>query len=163
MDCKHARLACPSPTPKLAQLMSIESVMPSNHFTLYYPLFLLPSMFPSIRIFSNESVLCIRCSEFCIFSISLSNEHSGLISFGMDCLDLLAIQDSQESYPTPQFKSISSSVLSLLYSPTLNPYMTTRKTIALARWTFVSKVMSLLFLICHLSWSWLFFQGRSVF
>ena len=102
----------------LLKLMSIESVMPSNHLILCCPLLLLPSIFPSIRIFSNESALHIRWPKYWSFSyISPSNEYSGLISFRMDWLDLLAV--SQESSPTPQFKSINSSVLSFLYSPTL--------------------------------------------
>ena len=111
----------------LPKLMSIESVMPSNHLILYCPLLLLPSIFPSIRVFSNESALWIRWPKYWSFSfnISPSNEHAGLISFRMDWLDLLAVQetnnsrDSQESSPTPQFKSINSSALSFLYSPTL--------------------------------------------
>ena len=104
----------------LLKLMCIESVMSSNHLILCHPLFL-PSIFPSIRVFSNESVLCIRWPKYWSFSfnISPSNEYSGLISFRMAWLDLLAVQDSQESSPAPQFESISSSVLSLLYSPTL--------------------------------------------
>ena len=104
----------------LLKLMSIELVMPSNHLILCRPLLLLPSIFPSIRVFSNESVLCIRwpkCWSFS-FSISSSNEYSGLISFRMDWLDLLVVQgDSQESSPTLQFNSINSLVLSFLYSP----------------------------------------------
>ena len=103
----------------LLKLMSIESVMPSNHLILCRPL-LLPSIFPSIRVFSIESVLRIRWPKDWSFSfnISPSNKYSGLISFRIDWLDLLAV-DSQESSPTPQFKSINSSVLSFLYSPTL--------------------------------------------
>ena len=101
------------------KLMSIESVMPSNHLILCHPL-LLPSIFPSIRVFSNESVLRIRWPKYWSFSFSIipSNEHSGLISFKMDWLDLLAVQGTLKS-PTPQFKSINSSALSLLHSPTL--------------------------------------------
>ena len=104
------------------QTMSIKLVMPSNHLILCRPLFLLPSIFPSIRVFSNESALRIRWPKYWNFSfnISPSNEYPGLISFRMDWLDLLAVQeDSQESSPTPQFKSINSLVLSFLYSPTL--------------------------------------------
>ena len=97
--------------------------MPSNHLILCRPLLLLPSIFPSIRVFSNELVLCIRWPKYWSFSFSISpsNEFSGLISFRMDWLDLLAVQgtDSQGSSPAPQFKSINSSVLSFLYSPTL--------------------------------------------
>ena len=102
----------------LLKLMSIESVMPSNHLILCHPLLLLPSISPSIRVFSNESVLPIRWPNYLSFSfnISPSNEYSGLISFKMDWLDLLAVQ---ESSPIPQFKSINSSVLSFFYSPTL--------------------------------------------
>ena len=105
----------------LLKLMSIESVMPSNHLILCHPLLLLPSVFPSIRVFSNESVLRIVAKVLELgFSISPSSEHSGLISFRMDWLDYLAVQeDSQESSPTPQFKNISSSVLSFLYNPNL--------------------------------------------
>ena len=101
--------------------MSIELVMPSNHLILHRPLLLLPSIFPSIRIFSNESALCIRWPNYWSFSfnISPSNEYSGLIFFRMDWLDLLAVQGTLESSPTSQFKSINSSVLSFLYSPTL--------------------------------------------
>ena len=104
----------------LLKLMSIESVMPSNHLILCHHLILLPSIFPSIRVFSNESALHIRWPKYWSFSfnISLSNEHPGLISFRMDWLDLLA-RDSQASSPTPQFNSNNSSVLSFLYSPTL--------------------------------------------
>jgi len=101
--------------------MSIRSVMPSNHLILCHPLLLLPSIFPSIRVFSNESALCIRWPKYWSFSfnISPSNEHPELIFFRMDWLDLLAVQGTQESSSTPQFKSINSSVLSFLYSPTL--------------------------------------------
>ena len=106
----------------LLKFISIESVIPSNHVMLCRPLLLLPSIFSCTRVFSNESVLHVRwpkCWSFS-FSISPSNEYSGLISFRIDWLDLLCSpRDSQESSPTPQFKSISSSVLSFLYSPTL--------------------------------------------
>ena len=106
----------------LLKLMSIESVMPSKHLILCCPLLFPPSIFPSIKAFSNESVLCIRWPNYQSFSFSISpaNEYSGLIFFRMDWLDLLAVQrDSQESSPTSQFKSINSSVLSFLHSPTL--------------------------------------------
>ena len=104
----------------LPKLMPIESVMPSNHI-LCYPLLLLPSIFPSIRVFSSESVLHIRWLKYWSFSfnISPSNEHPGLISFRMEWLDPCSTRDSQESSPTLQFKSINSSVLSFLYSPGL--------------------------------------------
>ena len=105
----------------LLKLMSIESVMPSNHLILCRPLLLLPSIFPNIRVFSNESAVCIRWPKYWSFSfnISPSNEHSGLISFRMDWMDLLAVQGTLKSSPTPQFKSINSLVLSPLYVPTL--------------------------------------------
>ena len=105
----------------LLKLMSIKSVMPSNHVILCHPLLFMPSIFPSIRVFSNESVLCIRWPKCWSFSfiISPSNEYSGLTSFRMDWLDLLAVQGTLKSSPTPQFKSINSSALSLLHSPTL--------------------------------------------
>ena len=127
--------------------MSVELVMPSNHLILCHPLLLLPLIFPSIRDFYNESVLCIRWPKYWSFSFSISpsNEYSGLISFRMDWLDLLAVQGSQESSPTPQFKSISSSVLSFLIVQLSHPYRITGKTIALIRQTFVDKTMSLLF------------------
>ena len=104
----------------LLKLMSIESVMPSNHLILCHPL-LLPSIFPSIRGFSNESALCIRWPKYWSFSLSIgpSNEYSGLSSFRMEWLNLLAVQGTLESSPTPQLKSIKFSALSFLYSPTL--------------------------------------------
>ena len=117
----HTRPPCPSWNPGVSQLMSIESVMPSSHLILGHPLLLLPSIFPSIRVFSNESVHRIRWPKYWSFSfsISTSNEFLELISFRMDWLDLLAVQVTLESSPGPQFKSIDSSVLSFLYSPTL--------------------------------------------
>ena len=103
--------------------MSIELVMPSNHLILCRPLLLQPSIFPRIRVFSNESALRIKWPKYWSFSFSISpsNVYSGLISFRMDWLDLLAVQGTlnQESSPTPQFKSINSSALSFLHSPTL--------------------------------------------
>ena len=128
--------------------MSIELMMPSNHLILCHTLLLLPSIFPSIRVFSNESALCIRWPKYWSFSFSISpsSEHPGLISFRMDWFrSPCSPRDSQKSSPTPQFKSINSSALSFLYSPTLTSIMTTGKTIALTRWTFVGKVTSLLF------------------
>ena len=109
-------------SPNLLKLVSTESMMPSNHLILFRPLLLLPSVFSSIRVFSIESVLHIRWPKYWSFSFSISpfNEYSGLISFRMDWLDLLAVQRTlQESYLTPQFKSINSLALSFLYSPTL--------------------------------------------
>ena len=132
----------------LLKLMSIESVMPSNQLILCHPLLLSPSIFPSIRIFSNESALRIRWPKYWSFSfnISPSNEHSELISFRMDWLDLLAVQGTLKSLL--QHHSSKASILhhSALFIVQLSqPYMTTGKTIALNRWTFVSKVISLLF------------------
>ena len=131
----------------LLKLMSIESVMPSNHLILCHPL-LLPSIFPSIRIFSNESVLHIRWPKYWSFSftISPSNEYSGLIYFRVDRLDLLAVQGTLKSLL--QHHSSKPSILqcSAYFTVQLShPYMTTGKTIALTRRTFVGKVMSLLF------------------
>ena len=123
--------------------MSIESVMPSNHLILCRPLLLLPSIFPSIRVFASESALCIRSFSF---NISPSNEHPGLISFRMDLLDPLAVQGTVQSLL--QHHSSKASILrhSAFFIVQLShPYMTTGKTIALTKWTFVSKVMSLLF------------------
>ena len=128
------------------ELMSIELVMPSNHLILCHPLLLLPSIFPSIRVFSNESVLCIRWPKYWSFSISPSNEYSGLISFRKDWLDLLAVQGALKSLL--QHHSSKASILqhlAFLIVQFLHPYMTTGGTIALTRWTFVGKVMSLLF------------------
>ena len=128
--------------------MSIELVMPSNHLILCHPLLLLPATFPSIGVFSNESALRIRWPKFWSFSfkISPSNEHPGLISFRMDWLDLLAVQGTLKSLL--QHHSSKASILwrSAFFIVQLShPYMTTGKTIALTRWTFVDKVMSLLF------------------
>ena len=129
----------------LLKLMSIESVMPSNHRILCHLLLLLPSVFPSSRVFSNESVLCIRWPKYWSFSfnISLSSDCAGLISFRIDWFDLLAcLKDSQESSPTPQFESSSSSVLSLFCSLALTSVHDYWKTIALTTWIFVSKVIA---------------------
>ena len=128
--------------------MSIESVLPSNHLILCRPLLLLPSIFPSIRVLSNESALHIRWPKYWSFSfnISPSNEHPELISFRMDWLDLLAVQGTLKSLL--QHHSSKASILrhSAFFTVQLShPYMTTGKTIALTRWTFVDKVMSLLF------------------
>ena len=128
--------------------MSIESVMPSSLLILCRPLLLLPSVFPSIRVFSSESVLCISWPKYWSFrfSISPSNEHSGLISFRMDWLDLLAVQGTLKSLL--QHHSSKASILwcSAFFIVQLShPYITSGKTIALTKWTFVDKVMSLLF------------------
>ena len=130
------------------RFMSIESVMPSNHLILCHPLLLLPLTFPSIRLFSNESILRIRWPKYWSFSFSISppNEHPGLISFRMDWLDLLAVQGTHKSLL--QHHSLKASILrhlAFFLVQLSHPYMTTGKTIALTIWTFVSKVMSLLF------------------
>ena len=135
--------------------MSIESVMPSRHLILCCPLLLLPPIPPSIRVFSNESALRIRCPKYWSFSFSISpsDEHLGLISFRMDWLDLLAVQGTLKSLL--QHHSSKASILQCSAFFTVqpsHPYMTTGKTIALTRWTFVGKVMSLLW-ICCLGWS----------
>ena len=130
---------------RLFKFMSIESVMPSNHLILCLPLLLMPSIFPSIRVFSNESVLCIRWPNYWSFSISPSNEYSGLISCRIDSLDLLAVQGTLKSLL--QHHSSKASILwcSAFFIVQLShPYMTTGKTIALTRQIFVGKVMSLL-------------------
>ena len=132
----------------LLKPMSIELVMPSNHLILCCPLLLPPSIFPSIRVFFSFSVLHIRWPKYCSFSFSISpsKEYSGLISFRMDWLDLLAVQGTLKSLL--QHHSSKASILwhSAFFMVQLShPYMTTRKTIALTRWTFVGKVMSLLF------------------
>ena len=131
----------------LLELMSIELVMPSNHLIFCHPLLLLPSIFPSIRIFSNESVLCIRWPNYWEFQLQhQSFQWIFRTDFLQDWLGWppCCPRDSQESSPTPQSKSINSSVLNFPYSPALHPYMTTGKTIALTRLIFVGKVMSLL-------------------
>ena len=132
----------------LFKLIYIESVMPSYHLILCHPFLLLPLVFPSIRVFSKESALCIRWPKYWSFnfSISPSNEYSGLISFRMDWLDLLAVQGTLKSLL--QHHSSKASILrcsAFLMVQLSHPYMTTGKTIALTRWTFVGKVMSLLF------------------
>ena len=132
----------------LPKLMSIELVMPSSHLILCHPLLLPPSIFPSIRVFSNKSVLCIRSPKHWSFSFSISpsNEYSGLISFRIDWMDLLAVQGTLRS-----LLQHHSSKASILQCPVFfkvqlsHPYMITGKTIALTRWTFVGQVMSLLF------------------
>ena len=144
----------------LLKLMSIKSVMPSNHLILCRPLLLLPSIFPSTRVFPNESVLHIRWPKYWSFSFSIgpSNEYSGLISFRMDWLDLLAVQGTFKSLL--QHHSSKASILqcSAFFIVQLShPSMTTGKTIALTRRTFVGKVMSLLFNMLSGLWAKLFF------
>ena len=137
----------------LLKLMSIELVMPSNHLILCRPLLFPPSIFPSIRVFSKESVLCIRWPKYWNFSFSISpsNEYSGLISFRRNWLDLLAVQGTCKSLL--QYHSSQASILwysAFFIVQCLHPYMTTGKTIALTRWILVGKVMSLLFnMLCR--------------
>ena len=152
MDCRTTDL--PVHHQHLLKLMSIVSVMTSNYLILCCPL-LLPSVFPSIRVFSNESALHVRWPKYWNFgfSISSSNEYSGLISFRMDWLDLLAVQGTLKSLL--QHHSSKTSILwcSAFFRVQLShPYMTTGKTIALTRWIFVGKAMSLCFLIFCLGW-----------
>ena len=132
----------------LLKLMSIESVIPPNHLILCCPLLLPPSIIPSIRVFSNESVLQIRWPNYWSFSFSISpsNEHPGLISFRMDWLDLLAVQGILKSLLQHHSSKASIFPRSAFFTVQLShPYMTTGKTISLTRWSFVGKVMSLLF------------------
>ena len=152
MDCSTPGFPVHHQLLELAQLLSIKSVMPSNHLILCHPLLLLPSIFPSIRGFSNELVLRIRSLKYWnfSFSISSSNEYLGLISFRMDWFDLLAAQGTLKSF---QHHSSKASILqrSALFMVQLSrPYMNTGKTLALTRHTYVGKVMSLLFNTC--SW-----------
>ena len=128
---QHARPPCPTPTPRAYSNLCIESVMPSNHLILHHPLLLLPSIFPSIGVFSNESVHCIRWPQYWSFSLSISpsNEYSGLISFRMDRLDLLVVQGTLKSLL--QHHSSKASILrqSAFFIVQLShPYMTTGKT-----------------------------------
>ena len=129
----------------LPKPMSIESVMPSNHLILCRPHLLLPSIFPSIRVFSNESALHIRWLKYWSFSFNInpSNEHPGLISFRMDWLDLLAVQGTLKSLLQHHSSKASILLHSAFFIVQLShPYMSTGKTIALTRWTFVGKVMT---------------------
>ena len=131
----------------LLKSMSIEFVMPSNHL-ICHPLLLPPSIFPSIRVFSNESFLCIRWPKYWSFSLSISpsNEYSGLISFRMDWLDLLVVQGTLKILLQHHSSKASIFQCSIFFIVQLShPYMTTGKTIALTRWTITGKVMSLLF------------------
>jgi len=150
MDCSTPGQSplCFTMSWSLLKFMSIESMMPSNHLILCHPLVLLPSIFPSIRAFSNESPLDIRWSTYWSFSFSISpsNEYSGPISFRINWFDLLAVQGTLKSLL--QHHSLKASILqhsALLMVQLSHPYLTTRKTIGLTIWTFVSKVVSLLF------------------
>ena len=129
----------------LLKLMSIDSVMPSNHLILCRPLLFLPSIFLSIRVVSNESALRIRWPKYWCFSVSPSNEYSGLIFFRVDWFNLLAVLGTLKSLPAPQFKHINSLALSLLSGPTFPSIHDYWKTIALTIQTFAGKVMSFLF------------------
>ena len=145
MDCSTPGSPVHHQLPELAHLMSIESVMPSNHLILCCPLLLLPSIFPSIRVFSKVSVFCIKWPKYWSFSFSISpsSEYSGLISFRIDWLDLLAVQGTLKSLL--QHYSSKASILqrSAFFIVQLSyPYLTTSETIALTRQTFVGKVMS---------------------
>ena len=144
---QHARLPCPSTTPwSLLKLMFMESVMPSSHLVLCCHLLLQPSILPSIRVFSNELALHIRWPKYWSFSISPSSEYSGLISFRIDWFDLLAVQGALKSLL--QHHSLKASILwhsAFFIAQLSHLYMTTGKSIALTIWTFVGKVMSLLF------------------
>ena len=162
---QRTRLPCPSPSPRacsnscplsqwchptisssIVPFSSIESVMSSNHFILYCPLLLLPSIFPRTRVFSNESALCIRWPNYWSFSISPSKKYSGLISFRVDWFDLLAVKRTVKRLP--QHHSSKASILwcsAFFIIQLWHPYLTTGKTVTLTRRTFVGKVMLLLF------------------
>ena len=145
---QHTRLPCPSPTPGVYSNTSIESVIPSNDVILCHPLLLPPSVFPSIRVFSNESVHHINWPKYWNFSFSISpsNEYSGLICFRMNGLDLLAVQGTLKSFlqhPSPKASILRCSAFFIVQLS--HPHMTTRKTIDLTTRTFAGKVISLLF------------------
>ena len=150
---QNTRLLCPTLSQNLLKFMSTELVMISNHLILCYPLLLSSSIFPSITVFSNESALCIRWSEYWSFSFSISpsNEYSGLTSFRIYWFDLLAVQGTLKSLL--QHHSSKASILrpsAFFMVQFSHPYMTTGKTIALTIWNFVSQVMSLLFnMLCR--------------
>ena len=148
MDCSTPGFLVHPNSRSLLKLMTIESVMASNHLILYHPLLFLPSIFPNIRVFSDESVLCIRWPKYWSFSFSISpsNEYSGLISFRMDWLDLLAVQGTLKSLL--QHHSSKASILrhsAFFIFQLSHPYTTTGKTTALTRRAFFGKVISLLF------------------
>ena len=128
------------------KLMYIESVMPSSHLILCHPLLLLPAIPPSIRVFSNDTTLCMRWPKYWSFSLSISpsSEHPGQVSFRMDWLDLLAVQGTLKSLLQYSSKASILQCSAFFIVQISHPYMTTGKTIALTRWTFVGKVMSLL-------------------
>ena len=164
VDCRKPGFMSITNSWSLLKLVTIESVMSSNHLIFCCPLLLPPSIFPSIRVFSNESVLHIRWPKYWSFSFNISpyNEHPGLISFRMDWLDLLAVQWTLRSLL--QYHSSKASILwcsAFFIAQLSHTYMTTGKTIALTRWTFVSKDMSLVLICCFLPS--LIVQGASVF
>ena len=143
---QHTRLPCPPLSSSLLKFMSIESMILSSHLIFCRPLLLLPSTFPRIRVFSNESVLSIRWPKYWSFSFSSSNDYSGLISFRMDWLDLLAVQGTLKSLLQHHNSKASILQCSAFFIVQLShPYMTPGKTIALIRQTIVGKVMSLFF------------------
>ena len=147
VNCSMAGLLSINKSQSSLRLTSIESVMPFGHLILRRPLFLLPPIPPSIRIFSNESTLCMRWPKYWSFSFSIipSKEIPGLISFRMDWLDLLAVQETHKSLLQLHISKASILWCSAFFTVQLShPYMTTGKSIALTRWTFVGKVMSLL-------------------
>ena len=148
MNCSTQAFLSNTNSQSLLKFMSIESVMPSNHFILCHPLLFLTSIFPSIRVFSNESVLCIRWPKYWSFrfSLSRSNEYSGLISFRIDWFNFLAVQGTLKifiQYHNSKAWILWCSAFFMVHCS--YPYMSTRKTLALTVKTFVSKVMSLLF------------------
>jgi len=145
MDCSTLGFPVLRYHPEVAQTHTIQSVMPSNHLIVYRPLPFLPSIFPSIGVISNEPVLHIRWQNYWSFNISLSSKYSGLISFRMDWLDLLAVRGTLKSLLQHHSSKASILWLSAFFIVQLShPYMTTGKTIALTRQSFASKVMSLL-------------------
>ena len=155
LDCSTPGFLSFTISRSLLKLMSIKSVMPSNHLILCHPLFLLPSVFPSIRVFSTKSALHIRWPKVKLsFSISSPNEYSGLISYRMDWLDLLSVQGTLKSllqHDSLKASTLQHSAFSVVQLS--HPHTTTGKIIALTIWTFVGKVMALLFLICCLGCS----------
>ena len=164
MDCRTQASLSITNSQSLLKLMSIESMMPSNHLILCRPLLLLPSILPSIRVFSKESVLCIKWPKYWSFSFSISpsNEYSRLVSFRTNGLDLLVVHGTLKSLL--QHHSSKAFILqcSACFVVQLShPYTTTGKTTALTRWTFVGKVMSLVFNMLSRLVK-LFFQGASI-
>ena len=156
MDCSHQASLSFTISQSLLKLMFIKSMVPSNHFILSHPLLFLPSIFPSIRVFSNESALHIRWPKYWSFSFSInpSNEFSGLISFRINWFDLFTGQGTLKSLFQHHISKGPIFWHSAFFMVQLSdPYMTTGKTVTLTRQNFVSKLMSLYFLICYLGWS----------